>query len=109
MSEGPAITNRRSQGEEGRPAPQGVGLNDPLSIPDAARWVRVDEATLRERMEAAGAVYSGFGPARVIAGEVLMVLRGEPVRGKAPQARRRSLEGKRIVSATQPLPRKDLK
>lgn len=84
--------------------PQNVGLNDPLSIPDAARWVRVDEARLREAMAAANAIYTGFGPARVIAGEVLQVLRVTPVH----PPRRRAPPKNRTVTSCRPLPRKKL-
>ena len=94
-----------------RNRPSNVGVNDILSVPEAARWTRVDEARLRKLLTQAGVLHTGLGPARVIASDVLAVLKGEPSTTaqtapvKVKRRRRKAPPGSRTVAAHQPLPR----
>lgn len=92
------------------PRPSNVGPHDVLTVPEAARWVRVDPGRLRRLLAEAGCLHTGLGAARVIAGDVLALLRGEPVGATGappPKVKRKGRQpppGARTVSARQPLP-----
>lgn len=88
--------------------PSNVGLHDVLSVPEAARWVRVDETRLRKLLTEAGAIHTGLGPARVVASDVLAVLKGEETTATPPPTKMRKGRKGRSVSAVQPLPRRRL-